>query len=160
MMKISLMLMILFSTLMPYVFNPLMLTMFILMQTILLTILTRLLSKSSWLPLTIFMVIIGGLMVLFIYMTSICSNVKYNYVNIKKALIYSTLIWNLINPVKQLFNLNDSLQMMDTFNKEMFKIFLPSNIPCSISIFLYLFLMLIIMINIMKYEKGPMRKKY
>nr|YP_010021596.1 NADH dehydrogenase subunit 6 [Paurocephala sauteri]QOL10537.1 NADH dehydrogenase subunit 6 [Paurocephala sauteri] len=140
--------------------HPLLFSMFILCQTILTCIYTRFLMKSSWLSMTIFMMMVGGLMILFIYITSLSKNMKFTKINFTKMMPYFIISIFLSSFYPQFNYSNENMQLMDIFNMEMYKIFCPMNIKSSIFMFLYLLFMLIIMINLLKYEKGPLRKKY
>nr|YP_009502264.1 NADH dehydrogenase subunit 6 [Blastopsylla occidentalis]AWU48867.1 NADH dehydrogenase subunit 6 [Blastopsylla occidentalis] len=143
-----------------YIFNPLSLGFLILMQTIVTCLLSRILSNSSWMSMTLFLVMVGGLMIVFIYMTSISSNEVFLFPKLKFSL-QIIVIWILILNLnfKNNFN-NDSLFNMDIFNKEFYKIFLPLNTQSSIFSFLYLLFTLMIIVYLMEMNKGPLRKKY
>nr|YP_010596832.1 NADH dehydrogenase subunit 6 [Cacopsylla burckhardti]UFP91888.1 NADH dehydrogenase subunit 6 [Cacopsylla burckhardti]WAK85091.1 NADH dehydrogenase subunit 6 [Cacopsylla burckhardti] len=141
--------------------HPISFGIILLLQTMLISICSRILTQSSWIPLTLFLVMIGGLMILFLYITSVCSNKKITFM--KPNLFQIAFIIILINFMENFLNIpltNESLNMKDLFNMEFTKLFLPLNIFSSNFMFLYLLIMLIIMIEIMSLNKGPMRKKY
>nr|YP_010600879.1 NADH dehydrogenase subunit 6 [Cacopsylla jukyungi]WAL33209.1 NADH dehydrogenase subunit 6 [Cacopsylla jukyungi] len=141
--------------------HPISFGIILLSQTMLLSICSRLLSNSSWISLTLFLVMIGGLMILFLYITSICSNKKPNFT--KPTLFQLMWMFSMIYFISNFemsLPLNQFLNLKDLFNLEFIKLFLPLNMFSSNFMFLYLLIMLIIMIEILSLNKGPMRKKY
>nr|WMH03400.1 NADH dehydrogenase subunit 6 [Cacopsylla melanoneura]WMH03426.1 NADH dehydrogenase subunit 6 [Cacopsylla melanoneura] len=141
--------------------HPISFGIILLVQTMIISICSRILTQSSWIPLTVFLVMIGGLMILFLYITSVCSNkkitfMKPNFLQIMLVIFMMSFLENFLNiPLN-----NESLNIKDLQNMEFTKLFLPMNIFSSNFMFLYLLIMLIIMIEILALNKGPMRKKY
>nr|ATD53082.1 NADH dehydrogenase subunit 6 [Psyllidae sp. EMHAU-2015-Zz060501] len=160
-MKLLLLILLMNSSIILVSSHPISFGIILLNQTMLLSICSRLLSNSSWIPLTLFLVMIGGLMILFLYITSICSNKKPNFI---KPTLFQ-LMWvffmiYFIGNFEMSFPMNQFLNLKDLFNLEFIKLFLPLNMFSSNFMFLYLLIMLIIMIEILSLNKGPMRKKY
>uniref|UniRef100_A0AAU8G7B5 NADH dehydrogenase subunit 6 n=1 Tax=Colposcenia aliena TaxID=3101724 RepID=A0AAU8G7B5_9HEMI len=160
MMKILFMVMMVNSWVMSSFSYPLFLGFMIIMQTLALCSMVRMMNSSSWLTMTILLIMLGGLMIIFLYTTSISSN-KFM---IKKQLLYKYFIMIILwfpitNMIIESFFL-ESLSFMDNFNKEYFKMYSYINFHPSMFMFFYLLLALIIMIKMMKLPKGPMRKKY
>nr|YP_009501889.1 NADH dehydrogenase subunit 6 [Arytainilla spartiophila]AWU48854.1 NADH dehydrogenase subunit 6 [Arytainilla spartiophila] len=142
-------------------FHPVSFSIILLLQTISISYLMRSLTQSSWIPFTVFLVMVGGLMILFLYITSICSNKKPNFIYpsiSQTSYILITLLF--LNNLKNFNSFCENLNNKDLFNMEFIKLFLPTNIFSSNFLFLYLLFMLIIMIEILSASKGPMRKKY
>nr|YP_010744972.1 NADH dehydrogenase subunit 6 [Trioza frangulae]WET58372.1 NADH dehydrogenase subunit 6 [Trioza frangulae] len=160
MVKIILSFMMILSSIMMNFLHPLPLGLMILIQTILICFITRILTFSSWMPLTMFLVMVGGLMIIFIYVASVCSNKKFNMIKTKLYLFYTfiplVIIFNQSLPI----NFFDSIQLSDNFNFEFIKLFMPVNLSSSMFMFLYLLIALIIMVNLLNVSKGPLRKKY
>nr|WMH03439.1 NADH dehydrogenase subunit 6 [Cacopsylla picta]WMH03452.1 NADH dehydrogenase subunit 6 [Cacopsylla picta] len=141
--------------------HPISFGIILLFQTATISICSRILTQSSWIPLTLFLVMIGGLMILFLYITSICSNKKIkftkpNFLQIVFIVLTVTFLQNFLT----IFYSSEYLTMKDLHNMEFIKLFLPLNTFSSNFMFLYLLIMLIIMIEILSLNKGPMRKKY
>nr|AXS65216.1 NADH dehydrogenase subunit 6 [Chrysomeloidea sp. 4 KM-2017] len=59
--------------------HPLSLGLTLLIQVILIALITGFMSLNFWSSYIIFMIMIGGMLILFTYMTSIASNEKFNY---------------------------------------------------------------------------------
>nr|YP_009251213.1 NADH dehydrogenase subunit 6 [Bactericera cockerelli]ANA07534.1 NADH dehydrogenase subunit 6 [Bactericera cockerelli] len=153
-------LMMFFCSIMISLNHPISLGFMILMQTILVCMLTRILTFSAWIPLSMFLVMVGGLMVVFTYVNSICSNSKFSFTSWKMTLFYMITPTYIIYTQPLVFNYYDNLQLKDNFNLEFVKLFLTINIYSSMFTFLYLLIALIIMINLIGLTKGPLRKKY
>nr|YP_009500737.1 NADH dehydrogenase subunit 6 [Lanthanaphalara mira]AWU48958.1 NADH dehydrogenase subunit 6 [Lanthanaphalara mira] len=159
MLKFSLIFMFMNSIIMPTVTHPLFLGLLIILQTIMVSIITRLMSSSSWLPLTMFLVVVGGLMVIFMYSTSITSNNIFTKNNITKYFLFTIMIIPL-NKEFSIYFFKDTLCTLDNFNKEFFKMFSEVNWASSVFMFYYLLMALLMLIKMINLTKGPMRKKY
>nr|AYR05286.1 NADH dehydrogenase subunit 6 [Coleoptera sp. ACP-2013] len=138
----------------------------IIMMTIIISLMTGMLNTSFWFSYILFLVLIGGMLILFLYMTSIASNEKFKFSS--KMLIINSLIlmlssililWtnsiNLNIKIKEINMFSDHLQIM-IFN---LKYFTPSMTLILISAMIYLLITLIMTVKITKKEKGPIRQK-
>nr|YP_009502290.1 NADH dehydrogenase subunit 6 [Heteropsylla sp. DMP-2018]AWU48932.1 NADH dehydrogenase subunit 6 [Heteropsylla sp. DMP-2018] len=144
-----------------YSLNPILMGATLLNQTIMICLISRMMMNSSWIPSTIFLVMVGGLMIIFIYMTSISSNKKLTLLKLNKFYkITPLMIFLLFMFNNKSIKFKESFQLMDEFNLEFTNLFLPMNIITSNFMFIYLLVMLIIMTEILSSTKGPMRKKY
>nr|YP_009500698.1 NADH dehydrogenase subunit 6 [Anoeconeossa unicornuta]AWU48841.1 NADH dehydrogenase subunit 6 [Anoeconeossa unicornuta] len=141
------------------VLHPLTFGMLILIQSILICVISRMITSSSWIAMTLFLIMVGGLMIIFIYMTSICSNEIFHKTKKIHLQVFSILPLGFAS-MKTNNTFNDYLINMDIFNKEFFKFFLPLNIQSSIFSFIYLIFVLLIVVSLMEINKGPLRKKY
>nr|YP_009443409.1 NADH dehydrogenase subunit 6 [Diaphorina lycii]ATR80193.1 NADH dehydrogenase subunit 6 [Diaphorina lycii] len=160
MLKTLLFMMFYISSIMPFISTPVSLGFLILIQTFILCLISRVISISSWVPMSIFLIMVGGLMVIFMYTTSICSNVQFKISNMKLPLMYSILSLPMFYTTPTQLLMYDNFQLMDNMNFDFLKLFMPLNIFMSTFMFIYLLAALIIMINMMTLTKGPMRKKY
>nr|YP_010502600.1 NADH dehydrogenase subunit 6 [Basilepta melanopus]UXC97427.1 NADH dehydrogenase subunit 6 [Basilepta melanopus] len=140
----------------------------ILMITIMISLSTGILNLTFWFSYILFLVVIGSLLILFIYMTSIASNEKFKfslkitYVNI----LIITMISLFIYTNKQIdFNIkimetNMFLsQINDNINMTNLKYYTPPFTLILISLMMYLLITLIMIVKITKKEKGPIRQK-
>nr|YP_009501993.1 NADH dehydrogenase subunit 6 [Trioza anthrisci]AWU49074.1 NADH dehydrogenase subunit 6 [Trioza anthrisci] len=159
MLKVSLMIMMTISVMMSKLQTPLSMGCLLLIQTILTCIITRFLTMSSWIPLTMFLVMVSGLMIIFTYVTSICSNNKFKLLNFNPT-ISIIFISSIIFMFNFYFHNFDNYQLKDMFNNEFIELYTPMNIFSSLFMFIYLLIILIIMINMLYNNKGPLRKKY
>nr|AIS38200.1 NADH dehydrogenase subunit 6 [Brasilocerus sp. 2 DTA-2012] len=146
--------------------HPLMVSMIIIIQTILIAMTTNLFSESSWYSYTLFMVMIGGMMVMFIYMTSLTSNKKIYF---NKTLIFtwmmltSTIYWLIEKEMlisKKLTMTNMQINEMNMKLETAMSKFI--NYPLSmlmISLMIYLFITMTASIKITWKNSGPIRQK-
>nr|YP_010478252.1 NADH dehydrogenase subunit 6 [Nesophrosyne montium]UVI59696.1 NADH dehydrogenase subunit 6 [Nesophrosyne montium] len=121
-------------------------------------ILTQILT-SSWIPMIMFLMLIGGLLILFVYMSSIASNEKFT-TNILLMIIPLII---LIIPIESMLTemlTNESMTTMLTADAvSMIKIYNKKTFMVTIFMFLYLLLSMIVVTKIIKIFKGPLRSK-
>nr|YP_010701727.1 NADH dehydrogenase subunit 6 [Helophilus pendulus]WCJ53288.1 NADH dehydrogenase subunit 6 [Helophilus pendulus] len=146
--------------------HPLML----LIQTIMVCCITGLMTKSFWFSYILFLIFIGGMLVLFIYMTSLASNemfslsMKMTIISIISLLILMIIIFfmdkmlltfnSMNNEMTPISNLNsyiseNSLNLIKLYNY-------PSNM-ITILLINYLLITMIASIKITKLFYGPIR---
>nr|AAP14658.1 NADH dehydrogenase subunit 6 [Pachypsylla venusta] len=159
-MKFLLLIMLFLTNLMNNASNPFMMGLILLTQIIVVCLISRILSHSSWISLTLFLVIVGGLMILFLYTTSIYSNQRFNIINMKPTIFYTMLISPLLILQNNFLFKIEYTCLINITSKEYIKLFLPMNMVSSTTMFFYLLLVLFIMIFMLNYPSGPMRKKY
>nr|AUT13421.1 NADH dehydrogenase subunit 6 [Mycopsylla gardenensis] len=155
-----LMMNLIISAFMIYASYPLLMGMMLLVFTISLSLSMRMMSNSSWISSTMFLIMIGGLMIIFLYITSICGNQKFKKIKIKMPFFYMFFFLPLFFLSKNNLMKLEEITLLNTYMKEFFKIFMPMNIYSTLFILIYLILTLIIMINLMNFNSGPLRKKY
>nr|QWK41060.1 NADH dehydrogenase subunit 6 [Tenomerga trabecula] len=156
---------ILFSLMMLFSSHPMSMGLILLIQTTLITLLISSISSYSWLSYILFLIMIGGMMVLFIYMTSLASNELFKPMNKFMLLIlipYITMNILMKNEMNLIFNntkpmLTSSIKydIMTSMNKIFF---IPINL-IFISTASYLFLTLIATVKITNIKSGPLRMK-
>nr|AOY40056.1 NADH dehydrogenase subunit 6 [Scolytinae sp. BMNH 1040341] len=148
--------------------NPLSKGYMLLLLTITTSLSSSLMHLDSWFGYILFLVMIGGMLVAFIYMTSIASNEKFDFPQTKTLLFMSGMIalsMGLFMYLPSPF-LNNQLMM---FSSQ--EILLPKNSlfltkifssPLSqlpIALMSYLFLTLIMVVKMTDFAKGPIRQK-
>nr|YP_010491862.1 NADH dehydrogenase subunit 6 [Ocypus graeseri]UWM92648.1 NADH dehydrogenase subunit 6 [Ocypus graeseri] len=154
------------SILFIFLSHPLSMGLTLLIQTILVSLVSGLLNINFWFSYILFLIMIGGMLVLFIYMTSIASNEKFSFSNwlflfimlmvmlsIIMFMFMDNMFLNMIN-YSEKFNLNNSYSM--NLNKFL-------NYPSNIILFLmiiYLFITLIAVVKITDIKFGPLRQKF
>nr|YP_010448653.1 NADH dehydrogenase subunit 6 [Sinelater perroti]UTS56941.1 NADH dehydrogenase subunit 6 [Sinelater perroti] len=145
--------------------HPLSMGLILLIQTTLVAAFTSLLSNSSWFSYILFIIMIGGMLVLFIYMTSIASNKKFKtslplmiFFNIMIS-IYILMKMFIDEWMNHLMFLSDDLISKDSMNLIPMIKFI--NYPMSIItilLIIYLLITLIAVVNITMVPYGPLRK--
>nr|AML25897.1 NADH dehydrogenase subunit 6 [Staphylinidae sp. BMNH 1274207] len=144
--------------------HPMSMGMILLTQTIMITLITGLMTMNFWYSYILFLVMIGGMLILFIYMTSIASNEKFkfsfNFFFTMSFMILLILMFFMINyfyypnwNIESInFNNNNYISLNKFINE-------PFNIMLSI-IIIYLFITLIAVVKITKMKFGPLRQKF
>nr|AWB99535.1 NADH dehydrogenase subunit 6 [Culex mollis] len=150
--------------------HPLAMGLMLLIQTFLTCLMTGIYSKTFWFSYVLFLIFMGGMLVLFIYVTSLSSNemfsmsFKLTFISIMMIFLFlitsyffdNSLMENFIknNESIQLFNKNNlyyenflSLNKMYNF---------PTNL-ITLLLINYLFLTLLVTVKITKKNYGPLR---
>nr|QAY82039.1 NADH dehydrogenase subunit 6 [Syphrea sp. REN-2018] len=139
----------------------------LLIQTILIALLSGLLNLNFWYSYMIFLIMIGGLLILFIYMTSIASNEKFKFNNfismMLMMMIISMFIIYLMNFLYQdLFQIQEMKNYFIPKNIEtsMFKYLNYPNNMTFLMMIIYLLITLIAVMKIIHFSYGPLRQKF
>nr|YP_010586625.1 NADH dehydrogenase subunit 6 [Triaenodes qinglingensis]UZZ44439.1 NADH dehydrogenase subunit 6 [Triaenodes qinglingensis] len=142
---------------------PMMLMITLILQTINIAIMIGLINKSFWMSYILFLIIIGGLMILFMYLTSLMSN---NMINLKMTywikmmtmfiLIISLLTIMFNQQLQDLMNLSFMKTLMNFNNNNSFTK-LYDNTKLIILMMNYLFFCLIVVTKIINLNSGPLR---
>nr|QXG19521.1 NADH dehydrogenase subunit 6 [Drosophila serrata] len=150
--------------------HPLAMGLTLLIQTIFICLLSGLMTKSFWYSYILFLIFLGGMLVLFIYVTSLASNEMFN-LSIKLTMFSMTILMILFfisliidknsislfllnNEMESIFNQNsyileNSLSLNKLYN-------FPTNF-ITILLMNYLLITLIVVVKITKLFKGPIR---
>nr|YP_448917.1 NADH dehydrogenase subunit 6 [Sclerophasma paresisense]ABB81901.1 NADH dehydrogenase subunit 6 [Sclerophasma paresisense] len=149
--------------------NPLSLGMLLLVQTTLLSLFTSAIMKSSWFSYVLFMVFIGGLLILFIYVISLASNemfYSFSKMNILMTMIMMLMLTTMLlykNDMFIIFNNYDMMSMENSYKAEnidlVIKIFNQKSAMITLTMMIYLLLTLFVIVSIMDIFKGPIRQK-
>nr|QIC19211.1 NADH dehydrogenase subunit 6 [Ocydromia sp. DY-2020] len=150
--------------------HPLAMGLMLLMQTFLICLITGLLTKTFWFSYILFLIFLGGMLVLFIYVTSLASNEMFSLstnlifisfmmisilillmIIIDKMNIYP-LLYN--NEMSELYNLNSFIQENSLMLNKLYNY--PTNL-ISILLINYLLITLIVIVKITNIFYGPLR---
>lgn len=164
-MTIILILSLTLSIIFLFIKHPLSLGIVLLRQTILTALITGFLRFNFWYSYILFLIIIGGILVLFIYITSIASNEIFKYSNKIIIIVISILRVTFIIYFKfdkffiNYFNFNQNIIINYNFNLSLRKfINYPSNLVL-FTIIIYLFITLVVVVKITEIKSGPLRQK-
>nr|YP_010029666.1 NADH dehydrogenase subunit 6 [Pimelocerus perforatus]QOU11172.1 NADH dehydrogenase subunit 6 [Pimelocerus perforatus] len=157
----------LFSTIFMFMNHPLSLGCILLIQTILISLSSGMLYFNFWFSYILFLIMIGGMLVMFIYMTSIASNEKFKMPKMMTIYCFFSFIILLImitfsdNYYSNLIsinsiNLNQSLTFM---NNSLSKFFNYPNMQMMIILMIYLLVTLIAIVKIVGRNTGTLRQK-
>nr|YP_009695345.1 NADH dehydrogenase subunit 6 [Lamprigera yunnana]QEJ81510.1 NADH dehydrogenase subunit 6 [Lamprigera yunnana] len=147
--------------------HPLSMGLSLLCHTLLISMNSSLLSSNFWYSYILFLIMIGGLMILFIYMTSIASNEKFKLKNITIIMMFLIMMFSII----VFMMLNDLLNYNSFINMDMLNYTQPKNFKLSMNkyltfpmmsiftiIIMYLFMTMIMSTKITNMKMGPLRK--
>nr|YP_010975293.1 NADH dehydrogenase subunit 6 [Aneogmena fischeri]WNX92427.1 NADH dehydrogenase subunit 6 [Aneogmena fischeri] len=161
-----------FNVIFMFMKHPLAMGFILLIQTILISLITGLISKTFWFSYILFLVFLGGMLVLFIYITSLASNEMFSLS--MKLIIISLLMLMLFMFTLLLMDKNKMIQyknieMMSNFNLNSYimenylslnKLYnFPTNLM-NILLMNYLLITLITIVKITKLFKGPLRPMF
>nr|YP_010381745.1 NADH dehydrogenase subunit 6 [Symplanella unipuncta]UDL72133.1 NADH dehydrogenase subunit 6 [Symplanella unipuncta] len=161
------MIMLYLTILTPMFNHPISLGFILLIQTILISLNLSMNLESSWYSYILFITIIGGMMVMFMYMASISSNQKFKIMNFKMIMISILLFFFLMFFLKKNFLINDIQVSMQekkiNFNefqetKSTYKFFNKSKNKMTILILMILLITMISVTNISSSFEGPLKK--
>nr|YP_009350179.1 NADH dehydrogenase subunit 6 [Pseudacanthotermes spiniger]AQP26496.1 NADH dehydrogenase subunit 6 [Pseudacanthotermes spiniger] len=140
--------------------HPLAMGMMLLTQTIMLCMISGMMYKSFWFSYILFMIMVGGMLVLFMYMTSLASNEMFSLSN--KMMITMMMLLPILTYMMPSTTNNKE---MNEYNKMM-----ESEITTTTTVMynqmmgmmttllvLYMLLTLIVVVNIINVSKGPLR---
>nr|ADW41322.1 NADH dehydrogenase subunit 6 [Drosophila littoralis] len=150
--------------------HPLAMGLTLLIQTILISLITGLMTKTFWFSYILFLIFLGGMLVLFIYVTSLASNEMFN-LSIKLTLISMSLFLMLLiltfimdKPSTSFFLLNNEMEVISSnysyFTENSLSLNKLYNFPTNLITILlmnYLLITLIVIVKITKMFKGPLR---
>nr|YP_009162802.1 NADH dehydrogenase subunit 6 [Operophtera brumata]AJW60231.1 NADH dehydrogenase subunit 6 [Operophtera brumata] len=165
--------MILISMFMMFLSHPLSMGLMILTQTLLMCLLSGMLIKTYWFSYILFLTFLGGLLVLFIYVSSIASNEMFSMINnnMKMFFIFTFMFFimmqfmyfNNLNWMNLSNNLADNNNFFDMyfFNNEnkinINKLYNSHNFMLMMMMVIYLFITLIAVVKITNIFYGPLR---
>nr|YP_010554656.1 NADH dehydrogenase subunit 6 [Hydropsyche formosana]UYO79289.1 NADH dehydrogenase subunit 6 [Hydropsyche formosana] len=164
MMKIYLLtLMFTISMLMYFINNPLNMGLMLLIQSLIICILMTFFLNFFWLSYILYLIMLGGILILFMYMCSIASN-KIILLNINlfmfSLMIFMIMIFSLNNLKWMKMNLMEINKINIFFSNEMInmsKMYNNMSFKISIMLIIYLFLLLFMVTLMTNSNKGPLR---
>nr|AXS64929.1 NADH dehydrogenase subunit 6 [Elateroidea sp. 7 KM-2017] len=148
--------------------HPLSMGFILMIQAMLIAMITGMMSHNFWFSYILFIIMIGGMLVLFIYMTSVASNEKFLYSNKLAVMMMTTVSFMMMTLIIDSFfsfQMSTNLDMMLTENNPMFQLSLMKyiNLPSNwimISMIIYLLVTLIAVVKITNITYGPLRQKF
>nr|YP_009266780.1 NADH dehydrogenase subunit 6 [Cecropterus lyciades]ANK79342.1 NADH dehydrogenase subunit 6 [Cecropterus lyciades] len=163
----------LFSIMMFFLKHPLSMGLLILIQTLLICLISGMIMKTYWFSYILFLTFLGGLLVLFIYVSSIASNEMFNFSPINKFFL---LIYSMFTIIMTIYFMNNlywmnlfinSCEMENFFNFMLFfnnenkinltKLYNNQTYFLMMMMIIYLFITLIAVVKIVNIFYGPLR---
>nr|QRW36264.1 NADH dehydrogenase subunit 6 [Deronectes hispanicus] len=154
--------------------HPMSMGLILMIQTICIALMTGFMSYSMWFSYILFLIMIGGMLILFMYMTSLASNEKFKFSSKILILMIMMMIITLMmimlvdfSTINFLFKTSNSIEIINkliTFKNEnslsMNSMYNNPNFMITIMMINYLFLTLIAVVKITKFNYGPLRQKF
>nr|UKE80174.1 NADH dehydrogenase subunit 6 [Pyrota palpalis] len=154
---------IIFSVIFTSLTHPLSLGLILLVQTTIISLVTGSLCINFWFSYILYLIMVGGMLILFIYMTSIASNEKFSFSI--KALAPTIVIPCIMLPTMMYFTYDSSIKndmMVFKLNNLAISMskytLMPANMILAFMI-IYLFITLIAIVKIVDTKNGPLRAK-
>nr|YP_010626022.1 NADH dehydrogenase subunit 6 [Inocellia elegans]WBK02781.1 NADH dehydrogenase subunit 6 [Inocellia elegans] len=141
--------------------HPLIMGFLLIIQTLLISLITGFINNLFWFSYILFIIMIGGMMILFIYMTSLASNEKYHFSSsfflMNFMLItFMILLLLIIDPFYfNMINLNNEKSIILNLNK----LYNMNSKNITLVSIIYLLFTLITVIKITNKNLGPLRQK-
>nr|QXT45874.1 NADH dehydrogenase subunit 6 [Cinygmina sp. 07BF96] len=150
--------------------HPLAMGLVLLCQTLIIALLTGLLAPTFWFSYILFLVFLGGMLVLFIYVTSLASNEMFSISSqslIGVSLVGGCLItFSLLNDPSSWLSpelseqiLQPQTQLMSDLSTLLLKLYSAPSFYLTLLLVVYLFLTLIAVVTITQIHEGPLRSK-
>nr|YP_009024064.1 NADH dehydrogenase subunit 6 [Kingdonella bicollina]ADZ56284.1 NADH dehydrogenase subunit 6 [Kingdonella bicollina] len=150
--------------------HPMSMMSFIILQTFLISFMSGTIMESFWLSYILFLTFLGGMLVLFIYITSIASNEMFMPKSI--FLMFSIILWTIIMMILIIL---DKTMFMDFFKNtetmiinnlvnyqemtfSLEKLYNNPTFIITMMMMIYLFLALLAVVKITNINQGPIRK--
>nr|YP_010954807.1 NADH dehydrogenase subunit 6 [Hemisodorcus donckieri]WMW30192.1 NADH dehydrogenase subunit 6 [Hemisodorcus donckieri] len=151
------------AILLPLMNHPLSLGLLLLIQSILIALISGWMNLTFWYSYILLLIMIGGMLVLFLYMTSVASNEKFKFSQMLMTLFILSII--VLIPIFLLMDqwfTNSKILIFENFSFMLSLLSLNKflNFPAimiSISLIIYLLITLIVVIQISKFKQGPLR---
>nr|AXS65918.1 NADH dehydrogenase subunit 6 [Tenebrionoidea sp. 20 KM-2017] len=145
--------------------HPLSVTLFLLGQTLLTSLMCNIMSSSAWFSYILFLIMVSSMLIIFIYMTSIASNEKFMMsplLLVMMALILLTSLLYLYVLHNNLLFAPNSITSYSHINSLQYNTMLTKyfNFPMLIIVsmmIIYLLLALIATVKITDFKHGPIR---
>nr|YP_010415044.1 NADH dehydrogenase subunit 6 [Agrilus ornatus]URW97765.1 NADH dehydrogenase subunit 6 [Agrilus ornatus] len=165
-MLIIMILSILISLMFFFTKHPLSMGFNLLLQTVIMALMAGLLNINFWYSFILFLIMVGGMLILFIYMTSVASNEKFKFSTeifgvmliILTMLMTINLIADPMSYIKETLTVMTDLEMspnMWTLSLNKFLTY-PLNMLLLLMMS-YLFLTLVAVVKITEIKSGPLR---
>ena len=142
-----------------FMFHPLAIILVLILQTILISILIFTITQFPWFSYTLILVFLGGILILFTYISNIASNEIFKP-NLKILLPFSIvpITTLLIHYPKQNISSEAKISSLSQFsNLTIFKPFSMAIMPVTLLIASYILLTLLVVVKIRKINQGPLR---
>nr|QUB07056.1 NADH dehydrogenase subunit 6 [Aspidomorpha difformis] len=151
--------MLMISTMFMLSTHPVTMSIIILSQTIMICLSSGLFCNNFWFSYMLFLTMISGLMILFMYMTNVASNEKFKKMKMIKTLSLITIILIMLNVFIDKFFYQMNFYYPNNMTLVMMKFYnYPSN-NLLFMMMIYLLMTMIMTVKISEIKEGALRQK-
>nr|YP_010443255.1 NADH dehydrogenase subunit 6 [Brunia dorsalis]UTE83774.1 NADH dehydrogenase subunit 6 [Brunia dorsalis] len=162
------------SFFMLFINNPLSMGLMILIQTLMICLISGMMIKTYWFSYILFLTFMGGLLVLFIYVSSIASNelfkpsfnfklilsISFFFFLLCQMMYMNNLFWLNLSTNSEMDNFNSLNLFINNENKiNLTKLYNSQTFMIMLMLIIYLFITLIAVVKITNIFYGPLRSK-
>nr|YP_006503932.1 NADH dehydrogenase subunit 6 [Zootermopsis angusticollis]AFM92432.1 NADH dehydrogenase subunit 6 [Zootermopsis angusticollis] len=140
--------------------HPMAMGMITMMQTMLTCTISGMMNQKFWFPYILFLVFLGGMLVLFMYMTSLASN-EMMFLSMKLSAattIMTTMMFMMSMEESSTWTYEHELSANEKTNLMLEKFYNQPTGSTTLMLALYLLLTLIVVAKITNISEGPLRK--
>nr|WGO57935.1 NADH dehydrogenase subunit 6 [Episymploce sundaica] len=144
--------------------HPLAMGLILLVQTVLISMITGMLSQTFWFSYVLFLIFLGGMLILFIYVTSLASNEMF-FLSTKMLMamtmmmfLFIIMFYSLKMSITQNQEMMNFLSINSLLMNSLTKLYNQPTGVITILLASYLFLTLIAVVKITNIFKGPLRQ--
>nr|URT60591.1 NADH dehydrogenase subunit 6 [Nepsalus decorillus] len=150
--------------------HPLAMGLTLLIQTIIISLTCGLYTYSYWFAYILFLIMLGGMLVLFIYVTSLASNELFSFsiLNFTLSILLLSITLVIILFMDKTILLLNNIEMMKFNMNNLFtenelslnKLYNNPTMNITLMMMNYLLLTLIVIVKIVNINYGPLRQKF
>nr|URX53587.1 NADH dehydrogenase subunit 6 [Neotermes cf. meruensis] len=142
--------------------HPLAMGLMLLLQTMMMCLISGLMHQSFWFQYILFMVFVGGMLVLFIYVASLASNEMFTLSTKMTMMMTVVVLAAVMGEGRNTINTKDATTFNMMTNDEVVmmtsKLYNQPNGTMTILMALYLLMTLIVVVKITNISEGPLRQ--
>uniref|UniRef100_A0AAU6QFZ0 NADH-ubiquinone oxidoreductase chain 6 n=1 Tax=Nepsalus insolitus TaxID=2957736 RepID=A0AAU6QFZ0_9NEOP len=150
--------------------HPLAMGLTLLIQTIIISLTCGMYTYSYWFAYILFLIMLGGMLVLFIYVTSLASNELFSFsiLNFMLSILLLSITMMIILFMDKTMLLLNNMEMMKFNTNNLFmenelslnKLYNNPTTNITLMMMNYLLLTLIVVVKIVNINYGPLRQKF
>nr|QNG56363.1 NADH dehydrogenase subunit 6 [Phalacridae gen. sp. MJ-2020] len=149
--------------------HPLSMGLILLLQTISISMISGFMMFNFWYSYMLFLIMIGGMLVLFLYMTNVASNEKFKFsikiffLLLSLTFLFLLSIWMFNIKNNMMFSFNEIYIKLETNNNFLLSLNKYLNFPfysIYLMLMVYLLITLIAIVKITNIKYGPLRPSY
>nr|AST10267.1 NADH dehydrogenase subunit 6 [Parankylopteryx sp. YJ-2017] len=147
--------------------HPLAMGLNLLMMTIMISMLCSFMTYSYWFSYILFLIMMGGMLILFLYVTSLASNelFKFNWLYLIMMLMFLMILMSMVYYMDNFFWFISNIETMNLNfytnlenENNLIKLYNNPTMNMTLLMINYLFLTLIIVVKLTNINHGPLRQ--